>query len=151
MYYDKQIEILNSLIEINSDRIEGYNTATANVKDLDLKLLFSQFMQTSENCKNELVEMILELRGTAIIDTDTMAMIHRAWMDFKAMINDGDRISILQSCEYGEEVTVTVYKNVFIKEAGALSDSILSKLKAQHLLLHADHEKVKECIALLNT
>jgi uncharacterized protein (TIGR02284 family) len=95
--------------------------------------------------------MILELRGTAIIDTDTMAMIHRAWMDFKAMINDGDRISILQSCEYGEEVTVTVYKNVFIKEAGALSDSILSKLKAQHLLLHADHEKVKECIALLDT
>jgi uncharacterized protein (TIGR02284 family) len=150
MYNDKQIEILNTLIEINNDRIERYKVATADVEDLDLKLLFSQFMQTSEKCKTEIEELIVELGGTPIDATHTMAIIHRAWMDFKAMLNNGDRISILNSCAYGEEVIVNVYKEIFINEIENLFVSTQKILKAQHLLLQADHSRVIECIKMLD-
>jgi uncharacterized protein (TIGR02284 family) len=149
MYNDKQIELLNSLIEINNDRILGYKTACADVEDLDLKLLFGQFMQTSEKCKIQLKELVVELGGTPLDDPLTMAIVHRAWIDFKAMINDGDRISILSSCEYGEDVTSTVYKKIFITYIDELSIYQQQILKAQHLLLQAEHEKIKELIILL--
>lgn len=50
---EKQIEVLNSLIIINNDRIEGYKTAGAEAKETDLKMLFSDLMETSvQNRKN---------------------------------------------------------------------------------------------------
>jgi uncharacterized protein (TIGR02284 family) len=149
MYNDKQIELLNSLIQINNDRILGYKTATADVQDIDLKLLFGQFMQTSEKCKLQLQELVIQLGGTPAEDALSMAIVHRAWIDFKAMINDGDRISILSSCEYGEDVTTTVYKNIFINNIDELLVYQQQILKAQHIILQAEHEKIKEFILLL--
>jgi hypothetical protein len=37
---EKKIEVLNSLIVINNDRIEGYKTAEAEAKETDLKCFF---------------------------------------------------------------------------------------------------------------
>ena len=40
---EKTLDVFNTLIEINNDRIEGYETATAETEEQDLKVLFSQF------------------------------------------------------------------------------------------------------------
>ncbi len=47
----KAIEVLNSLITINNDRIEGYETASKETEEHDLKTLFAQFISTSRKCK----------------------------------------------------------------------------------------------------
>jgi uncharacterized protein (TIGR02284 family) len=149
MHSNKQIDILNSLIEINNDRIKGYETASADLEDIDLKLIFGQNMQTSEKCKKELTQIVLEMGGVPLDDSVTMAIVHRAWIDFKAMLNGGDRMSILSSCAYGEEITVNVYKEVFITEINFLTDHTQTILKAQLLLLEADQAKVNDCIEIL--
>uniref|UniRef100_UPI0025C47882 YtxH domain-containing protein n=1 Tax=Marinilabilia sp. TaxID=2021252 RepID=UPI0025C47882 len=51
---EKAIEVLNSLITINNDRIEGYETASNETEEPDLKNLFAQFISTSQKCKKEL-------------------------------------------------------------------------------------------------
>jgi hypothetical protein len=42
MEKEKTIEVLNTLITINNDRIEGYDTAAKETDEYDLKNLFSQ-------------------------------------------------------------------------------------------------------------
>jgi hypothetical protein len=53
MAKDKSVDVLNSLITINNDRIAGYETALDEAKDEDLRTLFTQYMQNSKTCKNE--------------------------------------------------------------------------------------------------
>ena len=55
MNKEKSIDVINSLIEINNDRIEGYETASKETQEADLKSVFSQFAKTSEKCKLELI------------------------------------------------------------------------------------------------
>lgn len=50
-----QIETLNDLLQINNDRIEGYNTAIKNLDDgTDLRLLFSSFVEQSQHFNHDL-------------------------------------------------------------------------------------------------
>ena len=101
---EKSIDVLNTLIEINNDRIEGYETASKETDEEDLRTLFSQLMQTSESCKKELVNEVLELGGTPVEGTKTTGKFFRAWMDVKAALTNKDREAILNSCEHGEDV-----------------------------------------------
>ena len=51
--------MLNTLIENNNDRIEGYETASNETEEQDLKTLFAQLSQTIHKCKNEKKYIIL--------------------------------------------------------------------------------------------
>jgi len=60
---DKSIGILNKLIEINNDRIEGYETASKETEENDLKHLFAGFITNSQRCKQDLTQQVLDLGG----------------------------------------------------------------------------------------
>lgn len=64
MNKDKTIDVLNKLIVINNDRIEGYETATEDTEQADLKVLFKKLQQTGQKCKTELVSEVNRLDGT---------------------------------------------------------------------------------------
>jgi uncharacterized protein (TIGR02284 family) len=59
----KEVDILNNLLTINNDRIEGYETAAKETEEQDLKSLFSQFSVTSTKCKQELANEVNRLGG----------------------------------------------------------------------------------------
>jgi hypothetical protein len=64
MENQQTIDRLNLLIEINNDRIEGYETASKETQETDLRSLFGQLAQTSHACKAELVAAVEEMSGT---------------------------------------------------------------------------------------
>ena len=86
MFKDKVIDALNTLVEINSDRIEGYEKAYENTEEIDLKELFSRFKQTSRNCQIELTREINKLGGGVTEGTTTSGKFFRAWLDVKSAI-----------------------------------------------------------------
>ena len=55
---EKTVDVLNTLIEINNDRIEGYETATKETQEDDLKKLFASMIATSTQCLDELTEEV---------------------------------------------------------------------------------------------
>ncbi|MEP6796395.1 MAG: PA2169 family four-helix-bundle protein [Saprospiraceae bacterium] len=141
MKNDNSIDVLNSLIVINNDRISGYKTAIEETKDQDLKTAFAQFIQTSKECKSALAKAITGLGGTPDDGTRVDGKIYRVWMDFKAMVTGKDSKAILNSCEYGEDVAVHTYEK-------ALNDSDLSTehksmISDQHDQIKQDHDQVK--------
>lgn len=143
MNTEKSIEVLNNLVEINNDRIEGYETASKETQESDLKLLFSQLIQTSQKCKAELVDEVKKLGGTPIEGTKISGKFFRAWMDVKAALTGKDRARILESCEFGEDVAVATYKKALENDTEVLSIDQKAMINAQHLLIKSDHDKVK--------
>ncbi len=144
MEIQKTIEALNSLIVINNDRIEGYKTANEETNETDLKMLFSDLMQTSVACRRELVEEVKKLGGTPDGGTRTTGKFFRVWMDVKAALTGNDRESILNSCEYGEDVALETYKKVLVHDPQETNSKEQDMLNKQYALLKADHDKVKE-------
>ena len=143
MENEKTIEVLNTLITINNDRIEGYETAAKETEEQDLKTLFAMFSSTSEKCKRELVAEVSKLGGTPAEGTKTTGKFFRVWMDVKAALTGKDHKAILNSCEYGEDVAKGTYEKALKNDAENLSAEQQAMIKAQHTLLVADHDKVK--------
>src|SRR6188768_3687752 len=109
---EKAIKALNKLIEINNDRIEGYEKAANETNEIDLKTLFNQMASTSMECKAALEKEVLLLGGKPEEGTTTSGKFFRAWMDVKAAISGKDRGAILDSCEYGEDNAKETYEEV---------------------------------------
>src|SRR3990170_7038112 len=143
MENDNSIDVLNSLIVINNDRIAGYQTAVDETKEADLKTLFSGFIQTSQKCKEELITEVAKLGGTPDDGTREDGKLYRIWMDLKAAITGNDRKAILNSCEYGEDVAVNTYEKVLKDKLEDLSPEQQALVSAQHLKIKADHDTVR--------
>ena len=149
MENEKAIEVLNSLITINNDRIEGYETASDETEELDLKTLFAQFISTSQECKQELVMEVTTLGGEVSEGTKTSGKFFRVWMDVKAALRGNDRRAILNSCEFGEDEAQDTYENALENDSEHLSSEHQTMIRAQKSLLKADHDQVKELLDAL--
>ncbi len=139
----KLIDVLNELITINNDRIEGYQTASDETEEQDLKALFSQFISTSQKCKRELVSEVNRLGGEVAEGTKTSGKFFRVWMDAKAALTGKDRKVILDSCEFGEDVAKGTYEKVLKDNLAELTSEQQTMLRTQHSVIKTDHDKVK--------
>jgi uncharacterized protein (TIGR02284 family) len=136
------IEVLNTLIEINHDRIEGYKTAAQETDVADLAELFLQFSATSHKCNKELTEEVRRLGGVALEGTRMTGKLHRVWMDFKALVTGKSRDSILSSCEYGDATALETYDDALKNAPEDLSFMQQSMLKEQRAMIEHDYKKV---------
>ena len=143
MNKEKSIDALNILIEINNDRIKGYETALNETEEADLKNVFSMFLQTSQKCKVELVTEVNKLGGSPIEGTKTSGKFFRVWMDVKAALTGKNRKEILSSCEYGEDAAIDTYNKVLKNDIENITSEQQTLINAQLVLLKADHDKVK--------
>ena len=133
----------HTLITINNDRIEGYETASKETEEQDLKKLFAHFSATSQKCNKELNAEVIKLGGTPSEGTFTSGKFFRVWMDVKAALTGNDRKVILNSCEYGEDTAKDTYEAALENDKENLSPAQKTMIKAQHALLQHDHDKVK--------
>lgn len=143
MENEKSIDVLNTLIQINNDRIEGYETASKETEEEDLKTLFAELTQTSQKCKAELTDEVTKLGGTATEGTKTTGKFFRVWMDVKVALTGKDRKAILDSCEYGEDIALDTYEKALENDSEDLTSEQEDMIKDQHALIKADHIRVK--------
>ncbi len=143
MENDKCIDVLNSLIEINNDRVEGYETAAKETESTDLKLLFVELKGTSQDILSELRTEVGRLHGDIHEGTRNTGKFFRMWMDVKAAFTGNDREAILISCEHGEDNALDVYEHVLEDHSDDLTSEELMMVREQFMKLRADHDRVK--------
>lgn len=146
MENDKAIDALNSLITINNDRIEGYENASEETEEQDLKTLFGKFISTSQKCKQELTSEVRTLGGEIAEGTKVSGKFFRAWMDVKAALTGKDRKAILNSCDNGEDRAVEAYNNVIEDETEHLSADQKNMVIAHKSLIKSDQDHVKSLL-----
>jgi uncharacterized protein (TIGR02284 family) len=143
MDIDESIDVLNNLIVLNNDRIDGYKAAYSETYKEELRDLFTTFQQTSQKCKQELESEVKRLNGIPEEGTMILGKLHRGWMDIKAAIMGSDSEAILDSCEYGDQTIIRAYQDALEEENKAITFEQRTMLNHQLALLKADYEKVK--------
>jgi uncharacterized protein (TIGR02284 family) len=141
----KVIEVLNDLIKVNMDRIEGYEKAAEEVKDsfeAEVKSVFYEMAEESRRYKDALSREVISLGGTPATDTTAAGDIYRAWMDMKVAFTGNDVLAALQSCEYGEDSALKSYKKALEKDANWPAET-LNLVSNQRQSLKASHDRIK--------
>lgn len=136
-------EILNDLVQINNDRIAGYEKAIAELQpeDSDLKSLFTRMIGESHQYKMALATEVQALGEEVENGTTNSGKIYRAWMDVKAVFTGHDRKTVLNNCEFGEDAAQKAYK-MAIEEEG-LSANIKTLITDQKAALRVSHDEIK--------
>jgi uncharacterized protein (TIGR02284 family) len=137
------IQVLNDLIQINNDRITGYEKAIRETKaeDEDLKILFATMIAESHRNKIALATEIQTMGAEVENGTTTSGKIYRAWMDVKAVFTGHDRHTILANCEASEDASKRAYRTALEHEA--LPAYIRELLVQQEGALLASHDEIK--------
>jgi uncharacterized protein (TIGR02284 family) len=137
------VNILNDLVEILNDRIEGYTKAKSELdgKEPDLNQLCLDLIDESRKLRVELGTEIEVLKGDITPGTTERGKIYRIWMDIKEAFAGGNRHSVLAACEHGEDAAQKAYKAALAEEG--LPANLWSMIESQRETLKASHDKVK--------
>ncbi len=142
---EKLTEVLNDLIEINNDRVNGYVKASEETKDLDVDLqaIFNSMANDSRKYAAELSQEVNKLGGEPATDTTNRGKIYRVWMDVKAAFAGHDRQSVLESCEYGEDAAQKAYNEALASDA-EISADVRQLITDQQASLKVAHNLIKK-------
>ncbi len=137
------IEVLNDLVQINNDRITGYERAIKETKeaDSDIKPLFAAMIAESHKIRIALATEVQVLGGNVEQGTTSSGKIYRAWMDIKAMFTGHDRHAVLENCEAGEDAAQRAYETALSHDG--LPAYLRDMLSEQQQVLKASHDEVK--------
>ena len=138
------IEVLNDLLQINNDRIIGYEKAIRETKpeDDDLKILYATMIAESHRNKISMATEIQAMGGDVDQGTTASGKIYRAWMNVKTLFTGYDRHTILANCEAGEDANQRAYRAALENEA--LPAIIRELLVRQEESLRSSHDEIKE-------
>ena len=138
------LEVLNDLIKINYDRIEGYRKAAEESKEFDINLhpVFQKMADESRLNVSALTERVRLLGGEAESGSTTMGTLYRAWMTVKATFSGNDRKSLLAACEYGEDQAQKAYDKALSSHVEMDIDSRQLIISQQEILLRS-HDDIK--------
>lgn len=135
--------VLNDLILINNDRIEGYQKAKEELKEgnEDLKALFTAMIGESHTLKLALATEVTVLGEDIEEGTTNSGKIYRVWMDVKAAFSGHDRKAVLENCEFGEDAAQKAYQMALGEDD--LPGHIRTMLSDQKAILRVSHDKIK--------
>ncbi len=142
---EKLIEVLNGIIEINNDRVNGYEKAVEESKDLDvdLKTIFNGMASESRKYAGELSKIVSESGGTPADGTTNSGKVYRVWMDIKTMFSGHNRQSLLELCEFGEDAAQKAYTAALASDA-EISADIRQLITGQQGKLKTSHDIIKK-------
>lgn len=132
--------MLEDLVKINNDRIEGYQKAIKQTDDSELKSLFDRMVADSKQYTAQLNKYLRGLGEERERDSTFAGKIYRTWMDVKVSFGGDSRHAILSSCEYGEDAAQRSYREALQQELPADLREIIGQ---QQRALKAAHDEIR--------
>jgi len=139
---ESSISVINDLIEINNDRVAGFEKAISDINDenVDLKELFMGYAEQSRKNGQELAAIVGSAEevetGNSVSGT-----LHRAWIDVKSLFGGSDRASILSEAERGEDAIKKAYQDALTD--GNLPYDAVELVRSQAQGINSAHDKIK--------
>lgn len=108
----KTVSVLNDLLNITNDRIQGFSKVEEKVWDKHSLLRddYDQMVKESQEMKSDLIGLITE-RGGEPDDTSSAAgAIHRTWIDVKNAFTGDNPEATLENVVFGEKSAIAAYQ-----------------------------------------
>jgi uncharacterized protein (TIGR02284 family) len=143
---DALIDVLNDLVQINNDRIAGYEKAIKDSKpeDSGFHSMFRRMIDESSQYKRELIGAINTLGGGADTrSTTNSGKVYRVWMDIKSTLTGKSELSVLELCEFGEDAAQKAYEEA-LKSDVEIPANIREIIVNQKTQLRNSHDTIKK-------
>ncbi len=142
---DKLTSVLNDLIEINNDRVNGYEKAAEETKevDVDLQAIFHKMADDSRGFAAQLSQAVSGMGGTPDTGTTNSGKLYRVWMDVKTLFTGKSRQAILENCEFGEDAAQKAYKMALASDA-EMDAETRQLITTQQSALKTSHDMIKK-------
>ncbi|PWU02866.1 MAG: aldehyde dehydrogenase [Bacteroidetes bacterium] len=141
------IEVLNDLVRINNDRIQGYDKAIRETKpdNTELMQVLDRMKMESDQIKEELESAIVDLGGeVADSSTTNSGKIYRTWMDLRTKLMGNSDHTILSLCEYGEDAAQKAYQHALESDATVDDIDIRMLIRKQKDTLKQAHDAIRD-------
>jgi uncharacterized protein (TIGR02284 family) len=141
---EKALDVINDLIEINNDRVAGFEKAGKDLEgqDSELTAVFNKLAGESQQYANELTGIARQYGGEVAEGTSTSGTLHRAWIDIKTTFTGSDREAILNECERGEDAIKSAYGDALDPE-NELNPELAEVLQRQLQSVSEGHDLIK--------
>lgn len=139
----QDVSILNDLVQINNDRITGYEKAIKGLdgKDQQLSQTFSKMISQSQQIKNDLQKFISKSGGEISESRTAGGAIYQAWMDIRNKFSNRKDLSNIELSEYGEDAAQATYKKAL--ESKDLSPELRELITNQMSELRKSHDEIR--------
>lgn len=134
--------VINNLIEINNDRVAGFEKAIADIdsENIDLKEIFQGFAEQSRKYGQELAAIIGSVEDVET-GNSVSGTLHRVWIDVKSIFGGSDRAGILSEAERGEDAIKRAYQDALTEENLPFDASEV--IRSQAMGINAAHDQIK--------
>ena len=108
----KTVSVLNDLLNITNDRIQGFSKVEEKVWDKHSLLRddYDQMVKESQEMKNDLIGLITERGGEPDDTSSTAGAIHRTWIDVKNAFTGDNPEATLENVVFGEKSAIAAYQ-----------------------------------------
>ncbi len=125
---------LNNLLSMTINSVHGYTQAAEGIDNAALTQKFSEIAARRQVFVEELSAEITRLGGTPT-DSGTLAgAMHRAWLDIKALVTNGNEAAILEAAAFGEGELDKAYEQTLTD--GDFTAELTEILERQHAFVH---------------
>lgn len=140
---NKTISVLNDLLNITNDRIEGFSKVEDRVWESrsSLRSDYDEMVSRSQAMKSELISLINAKGGQTDNITSTAGAIHRAWIDVKNSFSSDNIESTLENVVFGEAAAIDAYQDAL--DSGDLCPESSRIIKDQLHHLKTSYTKFK--------
>ena len=140
---DQIIDVLNDLIRINNDRVDGYQKAIKETPDNDagLRSLFERMANESREYARELSSEVNRLGGDPSSSNTASGSIYHVWMDLRSSLSKDKEHSVLALCEFGEDAAQRAYEKAL--DESDLSMSVRQMITSQKSALKDSHDTIR--------
>ena len=130
-----QIAAINHLIEINNDRIAGYEKILDEKQEYRYSEIFDQNVSESQKGIAELSDLIQDMGGQPSTGTSFGNKVSQTWFDIKSQIKKPDNMSIWGKCIHIEEVVNAAYRKALDDKELIWDDKKVISVLSNHLKL----------------
>jgi uncharacterized protein (TIGR02284 family) len=116
---DDVVDVLNDLLENARDGEYGFKTCADQVETARAKEIFAARAEGCRVAVEELIVLIRQYGGEPASGGTVSGAMHRGWVAVKGAVGADSELSILESCERGEDTAIARYRKALKSELPA--------------------------------
>ena len=138
---DDVVDVLNDLLENARDGEYGFKTCAEQVETAGAKQLFASRAEGCRQAGEELVQLIRQYGGEPASGGTATGALHRGWVQIKGSVGADSELSILESCERGEDTAIARYRKA-LKQA--LPADVMAVVQKQADGAQKNHDQIRD-------
>lgn len=139
---DKNISVLNDLIEVSRDGEQGFLKAAEDAQNPELKSLFTSRATEIAAGVRELQAQVAALGGKPEEHGSVAGALHRGWVSLRTAVADRNDLAILEETEKGEDVAKKKYADAL--QETELSFDVRALVERQHQGVLRNHDLIRD-------